>query len=552
MKKEFGVVFLIFIVGIISIYPMLKVGFTTLDDANFHLEYTTSFNYLEKSINWVKAVGTRPLAIYLTKIPHLINEFWFWKSTQIAMFIISILSIAYFLKIVFQNRYIAYLYTLLFISFMQFTFQHNILFAYPLYFHFAITTIAFSGILLIKYFETKTIWRLILSITLYAIALMTYEMHLIYSILILFLTLKYKNKFGDILKTLSPYILITLLYIAIDFYFKFYLQSRTYSGTTIELNSIVDILRAILFYTSSSMPTFVAIFLEDINKIYLNKVVDINFTIEAIWIIKSLIVLGVSYYLLRELKDKLELKFIYYSLSISLFFIFAPNILISLTGKYQAWAKNYDFHYVTTHYSSIAMSIFIILFALFIIQKIKSRYYSIALLISISLFFGAISFATDFANSYTIRSLTLSSAKWRVIDSWTQTDSFKNLKNGSIVDGKSLWRHQYSIMRVPNNYWSKYVKNQTSKVINIRNRYLKSDKLLLFQNFETSNTILIFYSKKDKLATLISNENYRKYNIEIEYKNRKYTLSLNRVKSSLYTNSIDNVENIDKLKILNF
>ncbi|SMC09592.1 hypothetical protein [Nitratiruptor tergarcus] len=491
-EKNYFVTILLVLYCLFYILPLYKVLFTTNDDANFYLFYIQHPNLFEESFKYITHVGTRPLFPFIMQIPYLVDNFFYIKSVQIAFFVFSILSVAFLLFKIFKQKSISYLYIVLFFIFMQFTFQHNILFAYPVYFHFAITLLALSMVFLIDFFIKKEIYYYFSSILFFVIPLFMYEMHIIYVVLYFIIIISFVKRVRKIIFYFSPFLLFSFILIVLDFYLKTH-YPRGYAGTKIDISSLKLVVQSLIFHTSSAFPLFNILYLKHIIKHY-NEYHFPHLQLPYLHFvdyIKAFIGGYLSFYFLKKIDfTKISSHLIYMTLIISFIYIFLPNLPISLTKKYQIWAQHLNFHYVTTHYSIIAMNIFILSFILLYIKQSSSYVqYNNHIKVSVVVIVF-ISLMNSYANRGIYKYLYLSSGKWKLMNTFIKSKIYKNIHQP--IDISSFYIHEYSIMRLNKNYWNRYFYYKTGQKQDFKNGCKNCPRLLIFQNPKNLNEVLIF------------------------------------------------------------
>lgn len=448
----------------IALNPLLDVRFTTRDDSVFHLLYTGDFSYPEAILAYMINAGTRPLFHPVMSVPYLHDSFVYFKATQILALLTATISSSYFIYKLTNDKQIALLYLVLFIGLLQNSWNHNILTSYPFYFHFFISLISLTLILLLKFTESGEKRFLLSSSIIWILVLFSYEMHIIYFLAICIIIYIRLDTWKERGRAITPYLALVVLFLMTDILLRIYFE-RSYSGTRFRIESLSDMTRTLIFYSSSSMPGFMFIFKGDIlPHYYENRITVPAFSlagIQAVWVIKSGLIAILSWHSLTNMKNMGHTGF--YMMFAIFLYIFLPNLPLSFSGKYQTWSQGFDFHYVTTHYSYIAMIMFIVVTASTILKNMANARKMVIL--TVCTVFSACSIATDYTNHHVYRTQILSTARWDNVDALIKTDEFLSVPPNSVIYAPSLWTHDYAIMSNTKDYWSRYFSYKSGRKI---------------------------------------------------------------------------------------
>lgn len=462
--------------AILFIFSTYDICCTTQDDAYHIVMFHGHYPFLQHLIHYLTHTATRPLFTFFIRVPYLIDELWFYKCISYAAFFAEITAFYWLLKRVFDKN-IATLFVIVHLAFLQYTFQHNILFAYPFYFHFALLLLFLSLLFFVHYLQNGKGLFYLFSILFYTLTLMMYEVFVVYGVLFAALLYTYRRSWKLLLGFTVPIFLL----IALHFYLQHFFH-RNYSGTTLYFGSFKDFLITLILHTSSAFPLFNALFIQKLHQLYfLDKsfyqgvAFSFNPLILLDWksYLKAFLVFVSSYYLLQKISfiQKISIKALLFFLFI---LIFLPNLLLALTKKYQIWAVQYhNFHYVTTYFSIIAFNLFVVVLAFYWVKAKKRRALFVALL------FGIISLLVDYGNYYPLRALKLSSQKWHLVRALAKSNLVP--KDVACIEAPSLWSHTYSDIKMGSGYWDRYFKTQGGKITITKTKHCPA-KLTILQN----------------------------------------------------------------------
>lgn len=524
-RETYFYILLISLLVMITYYPYLFVGFTTLDDTLHNLYYSKGVNLFSSSLTFVANSSiARPLFAFFMAPPYFFDSFYYFKSIQIIASFFSVALFAFFVKKLTESVCFSILFFVVFLTFLQNSWNHNIMTSYPFYYHFSLALLILSFITLIKFMEQNKVFYLFCSHFLFLIVLMSYEMYMvylpIYFILIYYFGKKYEIQAKKRVVISIPYILSAFFLIVLYFYVKMRFSNK-YTGTSIEPKNLFGVLSVLWQFSISAFPTYIY---NNIYWLYENYTLgkdiisyeSLSFSLvlkkmKLVWLIKAVIASSLILLLLNKL-EKINSQQYLWLAPVSFVYIFIPNLPLSLTSKYQTWVANNDISYVTTHYSYFAVTIFLVS-VVGIIKRFlnsKKKIFGFSAFLVILTIYGSI--VTDYANSYVFKTQYQATAKWRLVDKFLSSNYFKELPNGSTIIAPSLWK-KYAILENRNSYWSNYFKNKSGKniaVIRETKSFSKnSNKTLFFMKFNQQNSDSNQYIAIGKIEGIIANETTR-------------------------------------------
>jgi len=478
------------------VFSTYDICCTTQDDAYHIVMFHSHYPYLQHFVHYLTHTATRPLFTFLIRVPYWIDSLLFYKFVSYSAFFAEIVALYLLIRKLFDYP-IALLFVIIHLAFLQYTFQHNILFAYPFYFHFAIFLFVLSLLLFIEFLQNGKLIFYFLSILFYMTVLMMYEVFVVYGLLFLVIVYIYRAPWKLFIGYLAPILLLIVLH--------FYLQTffdRQYSGTTLHFRSLKDFLITLILHTSSAFPLFNTIFIHKLHQLYFldkdfYRGLSFSFNIFSLldWrsYLKALLVFGSSYYLLqRGVQSKKGYK---NAIILLLILVFLPNILLALTKKYQIWAVQYhNFHYVTTYFSVIAFNLLIVISVFYWVKSNKRRTLVTALL------FGIVSLLVDYGNYYPLRALKLSSQRWHIVKALAHSKLLP--KELHCIEAPSLWSHTYSDIKMGSGYWSSYFKAEGGTVSIEKNKRCPAKMVILQNPIKTTTIVRIDFANQSYLLAL--------------------------------------------------
>lgn len=520
INKNFFIFFLLFILVIITFFPLLKVGFTTADDAS---SYLTLINPKENIFIRAKGIAESQsrfqyfFTFLISLLPFLfIKKIIILKIISLGQIVLNFILFSFLIYKISKSKSFSLIIFLFLITFLQNSWQHNLLTSYPFTFSFGLNLSFSSMILLIDYLETKINWKLIASSILFFLSLFNYEIFILYFLiffLILLFFLKGKsltNKIKTSFQKLLYHIALLLPFLTVYIIFRI-IYPGVYDGTHSFNFDIYKILKTSFQFAIASFPTY--IYRHSLGEIlkfsYNYDRALLNFAyilknIQVKWLIKGLISSLVCFTLLISYK-KIKNKTLLFLIFVSLFFIFLPVLPQSFVSKYQRWVIELNqITFTPTFFSFFGMTLLIASIMFLIINIFKNKIALIILYILISLAVFRISVITDYSNyAYTLNQSQIFNV-WKSIDKFINTDDFLRIPRNSIIYAPTLHKYTTNIIlkESTESYWSDYINSKTGKNIKIINSEEKlnnifTNKLPLYflgfsQEVKDPNQFMVF------------------------------------------------------------
>ena len=427
-----------------SIY-ISDVRSVTWDDQSMY----TSDRYFGIGAAYAQARISHFFNAFLMPVPYFFDSHIYFKTVQVITNIAFMVSIGALISILFRNRYLWYVYSILAFTLWQNSDGHNLMVAYPFYIGFSIFTLSLSLIFFIYYLRLNKNSYLLFSLLAWILTYKGSEFYLMYTP-VFFIIAYYESdksilieKLKDALIKIKWHILATFTLLVIYILFRIYAGSE-YGGRTLNLD-FNSFLSSWLTYTVGLAP--------GIQFYYNFKDYSISEFIQLIEF-NMILVSMLTMYSLISLKDKIQqisLNGKYYLLIVA-YLILAPNFLISWTIKYQYYV---DYHNVNNYlYSSY--SFFAILFAvIFVLIKAKKKiHYNISVLI-----LTALILLTQVNNKFVGMKQAHYSEKYFLLDALLESSYLDHKKSGFTILAPTLWDE----MTVTKDYWIKDAWTRYSK-----------------------------------------------------------------------------------------
>lgn len=432
---------------ILATYPLLGTGFVTRDDmsaALFPLKWSV-FRAQAEIVGRIGFLISSPIAL----VPYFLNNFIYYKAVQLGAILISVFSVSVLLKTVTNKTIVGYLWFLLFISLWQNTWEHNPLSAYPFSFSAQAALMATSCYLFYKSTDNMKKWLSSISAMIYLLVLFCSELWVLYFVLLVGIAfikcIDAERRILKMLKMVQWHIVAIFIYLCAYFVWRAFHPS-CYDGNIPSISSTAAFLKTLFVYSWGLFPGIQCLIHHQ----------PISWNVLAI--VKAICLL-VLFFIIRGKLITIDIsrRSIIYGLAASLFLIFAPNILVASTAKYQQWVAIGSTSYVYSHFSYFGI---ILLFVLVIVCCAKKAFFYYAVMVA----FVLMSYLSDINNILIGRDQTYSRIKWVLVDTFLSSDEFRNLPEGSRIIAPSLWNSR-GIAVPDDSYWSEYVLKRTKKKI---------------------------------------------------------------------------------------
>jgi hypothetical protein len=537
MANNRQIEWILFIAIILFFYPYLSLGFTTNDDA-FNQVYHSWVEFKEGAFKQ----GRIQFFLFhwlVIKLSFLVESLFFIKLIATLSIIINILYLAFFIEKITVQKYYSYIFIIVFITFLQDSWDHFLLTSSPL-----IYTVGFSLFLAslhLYIFSTATPKKLMISAGLFVLTLQVSEMFVLFFVFYPLFSRLYLNK--GLFYNLKYHIISSAIYLSIYIAFRL-IYGSVYVGNSVGSGgfSILDSIQTLLIYSLYTFPsalffTHTATGLGDMNNVlnypfdfnlasnplskfkYNVKVLTLNVEeLNVIWIIKYLLFIGVVFESLKHI-NIINRKNLNLLILFAILLLFVPNSLHSLVSKYQQWAiVGNSKGYVGTYMSYFGMGLLLTLFIVYLKELgwfTRPSFLSRAGLGLVILFLFFISTFVSISNEAIFNLKKQSHYRWELMDKFFTTNVFKNLDEGTniyaigLTDSIGAVDKYQPLADERSDYWDRYVLMKTGKHIKIYEGYPKTvtDKNYILKIIKPKNNYDTFgiFAKLDNDSKLINN-----------------------------------------------
>jgi len=430
LKQEKRIVnILLFIIYIIALYPLTKIGFTAGDNIDLFVQCCHNhWQYVVGDLPYINGRFYLIFTHWVSAVPYLVDSPLYFYPLYIIPIALCFVAFVHLMQKLFNNNTITIFSSLLLIASFQIVGFYSLTTSYPFNFTLSFATILFSLSLMLSYYETKKRHKIILSSLLMFLATLFYETYLIYYLLFFIIAIWKRNLFNSfkkekiilVLKDLYPFIIGGIIYLTAYFVFQHFYPPK-YIGLQIAdkltFSGVIETMYKLCIY---SFP--------------LQVYVDSKWLISGtpfsshniIYLINSLLIAIISFYVLIRYK-KIKSKHLLITLLIGIVFILLPQLFISLTKKY--YLLGYK-TYLPTFFSFFGTTISLVAIILLIynlLYRNKTIKIIFCLLLSYLVLHMAIN--TQMVNNAIADDLKLSSERFELVKQTIDKNVIPDIEN---------------------------------------------------------------------------------------------------------------------------
>ena len=486
VPNNFWLYFLLFLLVLLTFFPLLKVGFTTADDANHYLELINpNTTIVQEAIK--NAIIQARFQFFFTHIlsilPYtLFSTLLLFKILAFSQIILNFILFSVLAKIITKSRVFAFIVFLFLVTCIQNSWEHNLLTSYPFIFSFAFNLFLGSLIAFLHHRENGNNKLLIVSLILFFFSLLNYEIFILYLVIYFFIVYmqtrveKNKRKIKQVAVYLRFHLIILILFFVCYQVFRTVFPS-TYDGTD---SFNFNIIRAIITSTQfalSGLPGY--IFSNSTGAIlkysdtYSRALPDIGYILANArieWLIRAIISSVLTFVLFSESNETVK-KFRYLVL-ISCLCIILPVSLHGFIQKYQDWVITRNtLSYTPTYFSYfgwvLLFTTITFLLKQIVLKESKKVFIVYAVIISLAVF--RLSLITDYSNYAYTKNQNMVSNVWNVIDEFVKTEEYKNIVDTSVIYMPTIAKFTGDVVSIDasSTYWSQYLSYKTKKTVRV-------------------------------------------------------------------------------------
>jgi hypothetical protein len=465
------------IVAMITVYPWFYAGLACGDDMASVL--ITRFGKVFSNARFIAELQGRfqfLVALPVQNLAFAWDNMFIVKLFQVIPILFCLFLFYRIVLIITKSRDLSALYVLLFFITAQVSGHTSLFVNYPLYFTFPFSLLLLAYLLIDRFQKKNNYWTLIGSALLFATGLMFYEMFILFiwfaALAIIYHNFAKGDRGVKLLKTVAfqllPFILVVVFFLAAYVLYGHYHPSQ-YDGTKMASNTnILGSFFAVLWgLTYTALPLTVydasrAFFANQSDFIdgYHNIVPYLFAHARIEWLVKAVLVFGMSYFLLVR-TPKIPYRTLLIGFLLSVMFTFFPHIPLALTGKYIYYVTTQGMlGYVTTFFSLFGVLLFLSVSTAFVLNFTRNftllRHVT-ALVVAVGFVFCG--FLTDFSNFYVCQDIHQANIRLYTVDEMLKSEKFKAIPPNSNMYACDLWNNPSAMaggLTVQNFEWSYY------------------------------------------------------------------------------------------------
>jgi hypothetical protein len=478
--REVGVtnLFLLLVLAILTVYPLLFVGYTTKDDLMLAIE-SAKGAFWASAWNFSTSQGRIGLlwAHPLFQLPYLFDSRAWYLATKFGALLLLPVALYYAVAQLFRSQWVALASVVFFLGFAQNGWEHNALTSYPFVFNFLAALFLLSLGIFCTAMDRGSVALSWLSAALYFPVLMTEFFVLYFPFYAATAVSRLPGEYSPQRRFEKTWRLVAPIALALIFYIVIYVGWRLihpsgYSGNQLD-GDLASVAQVVTTFSLSAFPTESLRFLfsSDARLPYTNSV-DLRDILQSAGV-APLIRAGVTGLLLYRLLFAIDVRMprprtLAAGVALSLVAVFLPNLLLALTAKYQQWVVvSGATSYLYTYHSFIAATILAALILAGIKRSIRAsswrRNAATAAFSLVIVALAGVSFAVELHNQYVAFDQKLSRRKWVIMDQVMVSPGFRSIPDGSTVVAPTLTDFQRGAAATTMAYWSHYVKFRTGK-----------------------------------------------------------------------------------------
>lgn len=566
---------IVFLLLVITLYPLTKVWITTADDMdNFLLTHLIN-NPFGSGFEMAKYLSRfyNTFTYWINFIPYLKLSQAFYSFFLITPFIALFALFLSLINKLSSNRSLALFIGILFVSNFQILGYHSITTAYPFFYTLAFCFILLSFNLQILYYKTRKYYLIILSSILIFIAALFYESFIMYAFVsLLIFVLKSDFTPGQRLKGLIdnrkevyPYLIAFLVYLSVYLAFRS-IYPVQYWGSKFPRNlNIIEALKTATQLGFFSIPLKSFFSHQDfLNKYALGLNSSLLSNISLITYVQSTLLMIITIKLIRGGGYKaVRCKTLGLFSLLGVLLYYLPLLPLAFSSKYyKQGIENYTPTFLS--YFGVLMIIASIVFSLAnLVRKTPTLKTIYSIIIGVLVF--VVSLLTNHTNTVISRDLEASNHRFSLVENiYTSNSVSTNIP--ICLEGASATTSAMGSYLLGQEFtWNKFISRTTQLDINaydnyndFYNTYKDSDSILYIsffsQSIKTNDAMLLFAKIRGKDLMESINDNVSD-DIVLSYLSsyKSFNLSLiSQSNDSVYLNnsSLNKIKNYNSANIL--
>lgn len=514
---------LLLILSIITLFPLIFVGFTTHDDVVYAINaWTIGAWEATKALSIEQGRVGLFWGYPLFNAPYIFdNRIWYF-ILKFGSFFLLLGALYYAVFQFFRSHWVALASLVFFLGFIQNGWEHNAFTSYTFAFNFCAVLFLISLGVFSTAIDRKNLTLAALSGALYFFTL-AFEMFVLFFPFYITILLSRSTSGGSVVSRImlgKKYVFAVAIWLIA--YLVLYVVWRHIHPSYYDGNSmngqfnVLDIARVVGTYSLTAFP------LASLH-LFVSPGDPLPFTNSASWFsilaelnaasfIKSVVV-GILFARLITTKQYVVLQTRTFLMGAALLCvgIFLPNLLLGFVKRHQDWVSGGTHSYVFTYYSFISAAVFSALLLAYMHAKSRSWQPSLKLLLTVIVVVATmtVSFAVEVRNQFFAFDQKLAHRKWQLMDEVIKSPAFMEIPEGSTIVAPTLLAFHRGYAAVFANDWTRYVKYKIGKNILFADNKCQSDipcySLVFRQEINTDNQFIVL-SKLTHPNLLVSSE----------------------------------------------
>lgn len=513
--------FLLFVLAIITIYPLFSGGFTTNDDVWIS---TTQWNgltwELTKSISSAHGRVGYLWTFPITAVPFIIDDRTWYLAFKFGSFFVLLGALYFAVFQSFRSQWVALTSLAFFLAIIQNGWEHNALTSFALVFNTYATLFLVSLGLFATAIDRKSLALAVLSGVLYFVTCASELFVLFFPFYVAVLLSRVAPGETLLVRLKSGKNYIFAIVLPLIAYLTLYLVWRqiypsTYDGNQLNVSHPLAAGKVIATYSLTAFP------LASLSRLYSALSAPLPFAnpdslhallaeFDALHVIKPAVVGFLFARLMTAERFVVPSgRKLLIGAALAWVGIFLPNILLGFSTRYQNLVAAFSKSYVYTYYSLISAVVFLALLLAYMNAKSRAWHPRLRLAV-VSLVVAAmmsVSFAVELRNQSFAFEQKLAHRKWQLMEVLVNSPAFMEIPDRTTVVAPTLLSHQRGYAAVSADDWSNYVKYKTGKHLRFdKNRCKSGDQCyqLVFRQAPQSDNQFAILQKTKHIDSLTS------------------------------------------------
>ena len=514
--------FLLFILAIITFYPMFFGGFTTHDDAYMGI---ICWNGITWEIIHSQSVEQGRFMFFwgipFSALPFVTDNRIWYLTIKFGSFFLLLSALYYAIFQSFRSKWIALASLGFFLSIIQNGWEHNALSSYAFVFNAYATLFLVSLGLFATAIDRKNLVLAGFSGGLYFFALGTELFVLFFPFYIAVLLSRAAPNEPILIRLKAGRNYIFAIVVPLIAYLTIYLVWRhiypsNYEGNSLNRFNLLAAAKVVATYSLTAFPlASLHLYTAPGDPLPFRNAVGLHAILSELNVAHLIkpVVVG---FLFTRLITKVhfivpQTRTLLIGCVLACVGIFLPNMLLGFTERHQSWVGAGTYSYTYTYYSFISAVVFSALLLAYINTK-SLLWHPMLRLTIISIMVVAImalSFAVEMRNQYFALDQKLAHRKWQLMDKVIKSPNFMEVPDGSTIFAPSLLSSTRGYAAVLADDWSNYVKFKTGKKVYFADSKCQGSVncfVLVFRQESHSDNQFIVLKKTKQPDSLVSDE----------------------------------------------